>query len=295
MIEHVRRAGSAHGFSLIELLMVVAIMGVLAAIAIPMSGNAVRYLKISGDARSLSNNIAAAKMRAAAKFTQARLFVDLDRSDLLSPDLQHARHVAVPGVDDGGRHYSLSSTVSFGYGGATYGAPEHAIDHRPVARVPRQLVAAGGDCQFRVHHLQFARCPGRYDRHADRDRRRLRHRWIGDLRRDDRGDGFVADLAGHELGIADLGAAMIARRWTNDTGSTLIEVLIASGIMVTLMAGLMSMASMTLTATENQGHLAARTAEYAQDKMEQLLALAYGDAISDTTTFPATEQRAAPA
>ena len=29
--------------------------------------------------------------------------------------------------------------------------------------------------------------------------------------------------------------------------------------------------------TENQGHLAARTTEYAQDKMEQLLVLAYGD------------------
>src|SRR5262249_48010978 len=35
------------------------------------------------------------------------------------------------------------------------------------------------------------------------------------------------------------------------------------------------------------GHLSARTTEYAQDKMEQLLALAYGDSTTDTTVFPA--------
>ena len=73
----------------------------------------------------------------------------------------------------------------------------------------------------------------------------------------------------------------------DEAGSTLMEVLIASGLMVTLMAGLMSLGSMALKTTENEGHLAARTAEYAQDKMEQLLALAYTDATSDTTTFPA--------
>ena len=41
-----------------------------------------------------------------------------------------------------------------------------------------------------------------------------------------------------------------------------------------------------MTTTENQGHLAARTAEYAQDKMEQLLALQYPDGKTDTTVFP---------
>jgi hypothetical protein len=64
-------------------------------------------------------------------------------------------------------------------------------------------------------------------------------------------------------------------------------VVIASAILVTLMAGLMSMAGLAISTTENQGHLAARTTEYAQDKMEQLLALAYGDTTSDTRSFPA--------
>jgi hypothetical protein len=72
-----------------------------------------------------------------------------------------------------------------------------------------------------------------------------------------------------------------------EQGTTLVEVVIASAILVTLMAGLMSMAGIAISTTENQGHLAARTTEYAQDKMEQLLALAYTDTASDTRTFPA--------
>jgi hypothetical protein len=77
-------------------------------------------------------------------------------------------------------------------------------------------------------------------------------------------------------------------RLSGQNGTTIIEVVIASAILVTLMAGLMSLAGLAISTTENQGHLAARTTEYAQDKMEQLLALAWGDATSDTTVFPAT-------
>jgi hypothetical protein len=85
---------------------------------------------------------------------------------------------------------------------------------------------------------------------------------------------------------AVLGRSMSARLH-GEQGTTLIEVLVASALLVTLMAGLMSMAGLAISTTENQGHLAARTTEYAQDKMEQLMALAYGDLNSDTRTFPA--------
>lgn len=76
-------------------------------------------------------------------------------------------------------------------------------------------------------------------------------------------------------------------RLGEERGTTIIEVVIASAILVTLMAGLMSMAALAISTTENQGHLAARTTEYAQDKMEQLMALAWGDSVSDTRVFPA--------
>jgi hypothetical protein len=76
-------------------------------------------------------------------------------------------------------------------------------------------------------------------------------------------------------------------RMQGEQGTTIVEVVIATAILATLMAGLMSLAALAISTTENQGHLGARTTEYAQDKMEQLLALTYGDATSDTRTFPA--------
>lgn len=77
------------------------------------------------------------------------------------------------------------------------------------------------------------------------------------------------------------------RRLQDEQGTTLIETTIAAGILLVMMAGLMSMGSIATMDTENQGHLAPRTTEYAQDKMEQLLALAYTDPGADTVAFPA--------
>lgn len=78
------------------------------------------------------------------------------------------------------------------------------------------------------------------------------------------------------------------RRLREETGTTLIETTIACGILLVSLAGLMSIGALATMHTENQGHLAPRTTEYAQDKMEQLLALAYGDSTSNTVVFPGT-------
>ena len=76
-------------------------------------------------------------------------------------------------------------------------------------------------------------------------------------------------------------------RFKSETGTTLIETTIAMSILLVVMIGLLSMAALATTYTENHGHLEARTTEYSQDKMEQLLALAYSDLVSNTTVCPA--------
>jgi hypothetical protein len=82
---------------------------------------------------------------------------------------------------------------------------------------------------------------------------------------------------------------------------TLIETAIALAILLTVASSVMSIGVVAIGTTENQGHLAARTAEYAQDKMEELIGLLYcnGDnqapcnsgappSGTNTTVFPAT-------
>jgi hypothetical protein len=71
-----------------------------------------------------------------------------------------------------------------------------------------------------------------------------------------------------------------------ENGTTLIETVVAAGILAVLMSGVIGLIAVSSKVTENQGHLAARTTEYAQDKMEQLLSLTYGDPTSNTTVFP---------
>src|SRR5215469_3015624 len=71
-------------------------------------------------------------------------------------------------------------------------------------------------------------------------------------------------------------------------GISLLETVVALGILLVASIGVLSMVAISITTTENQGHLAARTAEYAQDKMEQLLALAFTDTNSDLTVASLT-------
>ena len=61
-------ATGSDGFSLLELLMVVGISTVVAAIAVPMMKNTIGDFKLSGDARGLTNAVSLAKLRAASTF-----------------------------------------------------------------------------------------------------------------------------------------------------------------------------------------------------------------------------------
>jgi len=72
-------------------------------------------------------------------------------------------------------------------------------------------------------------------------------------------------------------------------GFSLLETLVGLSLLLVVAAGMMPLATVAFSMSENQGHLASRAAEYAQDKLEQLMALSYGDTASDTRVFPATD------
>jgi len=76
---------------------------------------------------------------------------------------------------------------------------------------------------------------------------------------------------------------------TSERGFNLIEATLALSLLLIVSLGLLPLGAVATSTTENQGHLMARTTEYAQDKLEQLMSLSFGDSTTDTRVFPATD------
>jgi type II secretory pathway pseudopilin PulG len=80
-----------------------------------------------------------------------------------------------------------------------------------------------------------------------------------------------------------------------ERGITLIETMVAATMLIIVAAGLLPVFVFGIQMTNQQGDIATRTTEYAQDKMEQLLSLSakninsegFADGWTDTTVFPA--------
>ncbi len=95
-------------------MVVVAVTGILAVIAVPMMGNALGYLRLSGDARSASNAVALTKMRASSVFGRVRLFVDLTGRSFHIETFDNTSAICCWNIDGGSTY--LSQNVNFSYG-----------------------------------------------------------------------------------------------------------------------------------------------------------------------------------
>jgi prepilin-type N-terminal cleavage/methylation domain-containing protein len=119
---------SERGFSLVELILTITVGLILTAIAIPKVNTLARSYRSNGDARSLSEEVSLAKMRAAANFTEARVFANLSTNQYRVEIWDRTQLCWVTDGDPTGHcsaSYSspaappstlLLSTVTFGYG-----------------------------------------------------------------------------------------------------------------------------------------------------------------------------------
>jgi prepilin-type N-terminal cleavage/methylation domain-containing protein len=117
------------GYTLLEVLIVAGLIGVLSAIAIPMTANSLRNFRIGGDTRNISGMIALAKLRAASAFSRTRVYIDLGAK---SYRLETQKSAGDPWLAEGGTNY-LSVGVTLGHGGLSSSPPN---TQGPIAQAP---------------------------------------------------------------------------------------------------------------------------------------------------------------
>jgi len=109
------RIGSFCGFSMAELMMVMAIMMVVTAIGLPSLTRMQASYRISSDGRAITQALSLAKMRAGAIFTHERLNFDLSNNRYVMEKYDKSSGQFL----SDGTSQSLSTGVSFGFGSIT--------------------------------------------------------------------------------------------------------------------------------------------------------------------------------
>jgi type II secretory pathway pseudopilin PulG len=126
-------ASDSRGFSLVDLLAVVALIATISAVAIPMTGTALSGQRFKGDAQALNTLVGLAKMRASGGFTRARVRANLEAQSVV---LERWDKSANAWMAEGGTERFFRG-VQFGFG--TLGTPppntQAAIELSPACRV----------------------------------------------------------------------------------------------------------------------------------------------------------------
>ena len=150
--KQIRTTQTSRGFSTLELLLVMVVSLVVAALAIPGFNQVRRTLRIQGDARDLNGAINQAKLQGAADFTDARVFVDLgfNQVNTFHVDVwnkagncwQVVGDVNNPCYTPGTSPVqSLSPGVTFGFAGV--GAPPPNTQANGISQGPRCVPVNG--------------------------------------------------------------------------------------------------------------------------------------------------------
>ncbi len=139
-----QKARTQPGFSLIELLIVMALIAIVSAMAVPMSSSTLASFRISGDARGVQSAMSLTKLRAASDFTRARVYVDLAARSFRVETWQ--KTAATWTTIGGTTNLSTSDTFGFGVIGTPPPNSQNVIAQAPVCLDNLGLAVANTAC-----------------------------------------------------------------------------------------------------------------------------------------------------
>jgi len=122
----ITRGKGERGFTLIEMMAVVAVLMVIMTMAIPLFTNVLRTYQLSGDARAIAGQISLASMRAANGFTRSRLHLITTSGGAYNGTYQLQlwnKTTSAFAVDGTGGEPPLSQGVTFSAGQASSAPP----------------------------------------------------------------------------------------------------------------------------------------------------------------------------
>ena len=120
---------NSRGFNLIELALVITIILITLTMTLPSLQGFLRSYRAEGDAKHISSQLALARMRSAANFTQSRLFFDLASNSF---QLETYNKTSAKFEPEGGAQ-NLSGIDAFGYGNLTIPAGTQTSIGQPAA------------------------------------------------------------------------------------------------------------------------------------------------------------------
>lgn len=118
---------------MVDLLMVVALIGIITTFALPVTGSAVAAQRFKTDSEAVAQMVGVAKMRASARFTRARLRANLGDRTFVLELWNTATGVWVPE----GTPISLAQGIAFGFGGLSAPPPntQPELAQSPACRI----------------------------------------------------------------------------------------------------------------------------------------------------------------
>jgi hypothetical protein len=128
------------GYSLVELLAIVAVIGIIGAMAVPVTGVALEGHRFRSDAQAMTNLVGLAKMRASAGFTRARVRANLRDGTFV---LERWDKVAGLWIVEGAEYRTFRG-VTFGFGSLTTPPPntQETLGQAPVCRAGLDAASA---------------------------------------------------------------------------------------------------------------------------------------------------------